>query len=167
LGGEGDAWSGKGEGGLVQHNVSGDYQEVCGKIESLVPLMLRGVAEEDILIGVGSELVRSGDREVGVASALKTRRWTIDMETGQTREIKMKPTAADMLHGRTRSVARRAPGVGTRALSWCSWRIIRRWSGCSARMGFQQRQRKIVVLASRMIGHENKRTDTWAREEET
>jgi hypothetical protein len=52
--------------------VSGDYRVVHGKIEAPIPLMLRGVGKEDTSIRTAIELVGSGDREVGVASAPKT-----------------------------------------------------------------------------------------------
>jgi hypothetical protein len=92
-----------------------------------------------------------------------------DTETGQSREVKTKPTAADTLHGRTRPVARRAPGVGTHAFSWRSRRITKRWSRVICSCGISRAAEKnwSVVLVSRTIGHEKKKTDTWAREEET
>jgi hypothetical protein len=45
----------------------GDNDAVRGKVKTLIPLILRGVTEEDTLGRVWSELVGSDGREVGVA----------------------------------------------------------------------------------------------------
>jgi hypothetical protein len=64
----GAAWRGKGEGGLVENDVARDNDAVRGKVKTSVPLVLRGVAEEDTLRRAWSEFVGSDGREVGVAS---------------------------------------------------------------------------------------------------
>ena len=61
-------WRGNGE-GLVEDDMSGDQQAVRGEIEEPIPLMLRGVAEEDKPIGVWGKLMGSGGRKVGIAGA--------------------------------------------------------------------------------------------------
>jgi hypothetical protein len=48
-----------------------DNDEFRGKVKTSVPLMLRGVAEEDTPERAWSEFVGNYDREVGIASTPK------------------------------------------------------------------------------------------------
>jgi glycerate-2-kinase len=65
--------------------MSGDQQVVCGKIEALIALMLRGVAEEDMPTRAGVELISSGGKEVrveGVSKGEHRREWCRRGENG-------------------------------------------------------------------------------------
>jgi hypothetical protein len=58
---------GVGEDGLIKHHVSRNEDPTRGKVEAAVPLMIRGVPEEDTLSRARSELVGGGGSDVRVA----------------------------------------------------------------------------------------------------
>jgi hypothetical protein len=63
-------WGGgisKGKNLLIKDNMVRDDDVVGKEVKALVPLVVRGVTEEEITSGVGGELVWGSDRGVGIA----------------------------------------------------------------------------------------------------
>ena len=65
-GGRGCGGGGEREDGLVKHHVARDEDPTRGEVKATVPLVIRGVPEEDTLSRTGSQLVGSSGSGVRV-----------------------------------------------------------------------------------------------------
>jgi hypothetical protein len=70
-GGRGSGGRGEGEDRLIKHHMARDKDPTRGKIIASVPLMIRGVPEEDIESGMRRQLVGSGSCGVRVTRTPK------------------------------------------------------------------------------------------------
>jgi hypothetical protein len=59
------------ENGLIEHHMARDEYPSGGKVKASVPLVIRGVPEEDTESGAGVELVRRSGSGVGVTHTPK------------------------------------------------------------------------------------------------
>jgi hypothetical protein len=53
---------------LVEDDVTGDENSVGGEVQTLIPLVIRGVPKEDATGGSGRKLVRGSGRKIRIAS---------------------------------------------------------------------------------------------------
>jgi hypothetical protein len=49
----------EGEAGLIKHDMSGDHDVISGKIEAVIPFVVRGIADENTSGGTRSKLMLS------------------------------------------------------------------------------------------------------------
>jgi hypothetical protein len=61
----------EGEAGLIKHDMSGDHDVISGKIEAVIPFVVRGIADENTSGGTRSKLMRSYCGYVGIAGTPK------------------------------------------------------------------------------------------------
>jgi hypothetical protein len=67
--GSGCAGGGEGEDGLIEHHMARDEDPAGGKVKTPVPLLIRGVPDEDTKSRTGGQLVGRSGSGVGVTRA--------------------------------------------------------------------------------------------------